>query len=195
MLDMLFSDHAAWFGVPAVIGTVFFLLRLGLMLTVGDFAHHDIDAGGADLHHGDPGEAFKVLSVQSIAAFAMGFGWGGLGGLRGADWSWTASTLFAFGCGTGMVWLLGLLLRAMISLQSSGNVSAEDAIGLDADVYVTVPGHRGGRGQVQVVVRERQRTYNAVTEGEPLVTHQRVRITRVNEDNTVTVVPAASVSS
>lgn len=190
MLDLLFSDHAAWFGVPAVVGTVFFALRMVLMLMGGDFAHHDVDAGSADLHHGDPGEAFKVLSIQSIAAFMMGFGWGGLGGLRGADWSWTASTLFALGCGLGMMWLLAMLLRGMVALQSSGNVSAEDAIGGEAEVYVNIPGQRAGRGQVQVVVNGRQRIYNAVTEGEALASHSRVRITRVNDDHTVTVVPA-----
>ena len=122
MLDLLFSDHAAWFGVPAVLGTVFFVLRMGMMLLGAEFAHGGLDAHGVDVHHGDSSDAFKLLSVQSIGAFLMGFGWGGLAARQGADWSWTASTLFAFGTGIGMVWLLALLLRAMISLQSSGNV-------------------------------------------------------------------------
>ena len=189
MLDMLFSDHAAWFGVPAVVGTVFFALRLVLMLVGGDFGHHDFDAGSTDLHHGDPGEAFKVLSIQSIAAFVMGFGWGGLAGLRGSDWSWAASTLFAIGCGLGMMWLLAMLLRGMVALQSSGNVSPGDAVGSEADVYVNIPSQGAGRGQVRVVISKHDRIYDAVTEGEALPSHTRVRITRVNEDNTVTVTP------
>ncbi len=194
MLNMLFSDHAAWFGVPAVIGTVFFALRLVLMLVGADFAHHDIDAGGgaADVHHGDPGEAFKVLSIQSIAAFVMGFGWGGLAGFRGSDWSWPASTLFATGCGLGMMWLLAMLLRGMVALQSSGNVSADDAVGSEADVYVNIPSHGAGRGQVRVVINMRDRIYDAVTEGQALPSHSKVRITRVNADNTVTVTSAGS---
>ncbi len=187
MLDLLFSDNAAWFGVPAVLGTVFFLLRMILMAVGGDLVG---DHGGSDLHHGDPGDAFKLLSIQSIAAFLMGFGWGGLGGFRGADWSFAASTLLAIGCGVGMIWLLGMLLRSIFSLQASGNVDIEDAIGAEADVYVSVPANHSGRGQVQVVINNRQRMYNAVTEGEALATHSRVRIVRINEDNTVTVAPA-----
>lgn len=188
MLDLLFTDHAAWFGVPAVVGTFFFVLRMVMMFVGGDL-HGDLDAAGVDLHHGDPAEAFKVLSLQSIAAFLMGFGWGGLAGLHGADWSWQASTLLAFGCGVGMLWLLGMMFRAIFSLQASGNVAIEDTVGVEADVYVTVPGERSGRGQVQVVVDNRQRTYNAITEGQTLPTRSRVRITRVNDDHTVTVTP------
>jgi len=83
ILDLMFTNHAAWFGVPAVVGSVFFVLRTALMMIGGDLGHGDFDAdaGGADLHHGDPGDAFKLLSIQSIAAFCMGFGWGGLAGL------------------------------------------------------------------------------------------------------------------
>ena len=189
MLDMLFSEHAAWFGVPAALGTVFFVLRMTLMLLGGDFGHHDVDAGAGDAHHGDPGEAFKLLSIQSIAAFLMGFGWGGLGALHGTEWGWSASALFALGCGIGMMWLLAMLLRGMVGLQSSGNVRVEDTVGAEADVYVTVPAKGAGRGQVRVVVRDRQRTYNAVSEGEALQSNSRVRVTRANSDNTLTVAP------
>jgi hypothetical protein len=189
MTELLFSDYAAWFGVPAVIGTIFFVLRLVMMMVGGDIGHGDFDASGAELHHGDPAEAFKILSVQSIAAFAMGFGWGGLGALRGSDWSWPASVLFALGCGIGMMWLLAMLLRALMAMQSSGNVSLNDAIGAEADVYVTVPAQGGGRGQVRVVINNHQRIYNAIAEGEAIPSHARVRIVRINEDNTVTVSP------
>ncbi len=189
MLDLLFSEHAAWFGVPAVIGTVFFTLRLVTMLVGGDFGHGDFDAQGAELHHGDPAEAFKILSVQSIAAFFMGFGWGGLGAMRGGDWSWPASTLVALGCGIGMMWLLAMLLRGLMAMQSSGNVSLNDAIGAEAEVYVSIPASTGAGGQVKVVINGHQRIYNAISEADALPSHTRVRIVRINEDNTVTVAP------
>ena len=42
-------------------------------------------------------------------------------------------------------------------------------------------------GQVRVVVDERARIYNAVAAGEELTTKTRVRVTAVNNDNTLTV--------
>jgi hypothetical protein len=187
MFDLLFNDSAAWFTIPAIFGTFVFIVRLVLMLAGG---HSDIgdvhaDAGG---HHGDSGEAFQLLSVQSIAAFLMGFGWGGLGGLRGAGWDWTTSLLIGLAAGVGMVWLLALLLKAVFDLQSSGNIAMDRALGAQGDVYVTVPARNSGSGQVRIVINDRQRIYNAVTAGEAIPTNTRVRVESVNDNRTLTVV-------
>ena len=61
------------------------------------------------------------------------------------------------------------------------------AVGREGDVYVTVPGQGQGRGQVRITVDGRQRIYNAVSDGAEFSTSSRVRIARVNEDNTLTV--------
>lgn len=192
MLDQLFSGYAAWFAVPAIVGTAVFLIRLVLMLVGGAASDLDfsVDHAGADAHHGDPGDALKVLSIQSLFAFAMGFGWVGLGGLKGAGWSFTPSVLAGVAGGVGMVWLLGLLLKGVHDLQSSGNVAIESALGREGDVYATIPGNSGGRGQVRMTLSQRQRIYNAVTEGDELPTSTRVKVTRVNQDNTLTVARA-----
>ncbi|UCD75277.1 MAG: hypothetical protein JSV91_16020, partial [Phycisphaerales bacterium] len=161
MMDVLFGDNVGWFTAPAIIGSFFFLLRLTLMLAGGHVGDADADAGmdvdvhadvGADVHgdvgagdgidqadHVDSGDAFKLLSVQSIAAFLMGFGWGGLGVCRGTDWGWTVALFVAIACGAGMVWILSLLLKAVYDLQSSGNISIQSAVGHEGSVYVTVP--------------------------------------------------------
>jgi hypothetical protein len=94
MLDTLFGGNAAWFTIPALIGTGFFLLRLlfnvmglgdgGLdgidgadvdMNSIGDLVDADVDdISPQDLTDSD--YAFKLLSLQGVAAFCMGFGWG-----------------------------------------------------------------------------------------------------------------------
>lgn len=194
MLDELFSGNLLFFSVPAVAGTVFFVIRLVMMfagLGVDGDVDIDVDHGGldagADPHHST--EIFKILSIQSIAAFLMGFGWGGLGGLKGAGWEFGTSLGAALLGGIIMVWLLTWLLKLVHDLQTSGTVSIQSAIGAEGDVYVTVPQRGNGMGQVRVIVSDRQRIYNAVSEADPLPTNTRVRVTRVNEDNTLTVSP------
>ncbi|UCD24986.1 MAG: hypothetical protein JSW51_03420 [Gemmatimonadota bacterium] len=209
-MDLFFGDSAVWFTIPAFIGSFFFLLRLTLLLVGGhgdmdadvhgdlhadvgadvdgdlhgDF-HADTDAG--DLDHTDSSSAFKVLSVQSVAAFMMGFGWAGLGGFKGAGWSATVSTLFGLGVGVGMMWILGKGLEAVYRLQSSGTVSINSALGVEGSVYIEIPAQRQGRGRIRLVVDSRERFYNAVTDGDAIESHSRVRVTEVNDDNTVTV--------
>jgi hypothetical protein len=182
MYDLFFSDHAAVFTVPAIVGTVFFIIRLTMMLTLG---MGDLGIDGD--HHGDSSEAFKVLSIQAIAAFFMGFGWGGLGSLKGSGWDWPTSVAVAIAGGAAMVWLLGILLKAVHDLQTSGNISMEDAIGCEGTVYATIPAAGHGAGQVRVVVDQRDRIYNAITEGESLPSNTLVRIVNVNSDHTLTV--------
>lgn len=188
MMDFLFSNGAAWFAVPAILGTFVFVLRL-VLTTVG-VAGVDLDLGHGDIGHGDPGEAFKIVSFQAIAAFAMGFGWAGLGGYRGMGWSMPLSLVIGLGGGVGMAWMLGTAMRSMHKLQSSGNIEIADAAGCEGDVYLGVPAPGGGRGQVRVSVSGRQRIYNAVSEGEALATGTRVRVVRVNGDHTLTVARA-----
>jgi membrane protein implicated in regulation of membrane protease activity len=204
MLQALFDQEALLFTVPALLGTAVFLVRLGLMTIVGldhdmDVPHdvdipHDvaIDAqGDVDLGHdvesGDSTAAFNLLSIQSVAAFLMGFGWGGVGGLLGFEWSFPMSLLVGVGFGALLVWLLGILMKAMYDLQSSGNVRVEDAVGVEGQVYANVPAGDGGRGQVRVVISDRARIYNAVSDGDAIKTGSRVRVVRVNEDRTLTV--------
>jgi hypothetical protein len=186
MYELFFGDSAAWFAIPALAGTVFFFLRCVLMLT-GAGVDFDADIG-------ESGEAFQVLSIQTLAAFAMGFGWGGLGALRGFGWDEPAAIIVALVCGAGMVWLLGMLLKGMHDLQSSGNIALSDTVGIEGDVYATIPG--GGRGQVRLVVNQSLRIYNAIAAseadnaGEALPTGTRIRVIAANADNTITVVRA-----
>jgi hypothetical protein len=190
MMEIFFGDNAGWFTVPAFIGTGVFVIRIALLMVAGhggDLHAGDLHLDSGDVHHGDPGEAFKALSIQSIAAFLMGFGWAALGAYRGTGIHWAGSIVMGVVGGLAMVWLLGLLLKAMYDLQSNGNIDINAAIGHEADVYVTVPPKGEGRGQVRITLQQRQRIINAVTDGQALPTSTRVRITRVNDDNTLTV--------
>lgn len=195
MIDILFGGGAVWFGIPAVVGTIFFLGRVVLMLVGGGDIHHDagfdltgdVDAGGVDFQHPDSDTSFNILSIQAIAAFMMGFGWGGLGVVRG--WGLPALLGVPIGIVTGgaMVWFLGKLLMLIAKMQSSGTLSMASALYEEGVVYVTVPAERHGRGSVRVIVDNRMQYYPAVTDGAALETSALVRVTAVNEDNTITV--------
>jgi membrane protein implicated in regulation of membrane protease activity len=186
MADYFFAYPAAWYSVPALVGTVFFALRIVLMLAgMGDHAfdlNHDLD-----VDHPDSGHSFEILSIQSIAAFAMGFGWGAFAGLK-SGFSPLAVNLVGLAAGSAMVWLLAVALRGMADLQTSGNIPLASAVGKEGDVYVTVPGATG-RGQVRLTLDARQRFYDAVAD-ETLPTGTRVRVLKVNDDQTLMVAKA-----
>lgn len=190
MLDQLFTGQSLLFSVPAMLGSLVFLMKLGLML-LGGAVDADVEADvdvDADVDTADAsGHAFTFLSVQSIAAFLMGFGWGGLVGLLTLEWQIVPSAGLGIAFGAFLVWLLGILLRAVHELQGSGHVLIEDAAGCRGTVYTAVPQRAGGAGQVRVVIGDRERYFNATSIDEPLPTGTAVRVVYVNEDRSLMV--------
>jgi len=187
-MDFLFADGAGPFALAAIVGTFVFLLRLGLLLAGGLDHGLDFDADAAP--HSDTTDIFQLFTVQGLAAFAMGFGWGGLGALRGAHWPWLVALLFGGLCGLGMAWLLRFLMSGLRSLETSGNIPPDAAIGEIGDVYLTIPAAGAGRGQVRVNVRQHQRIFDATTDGVTLPTQSRVRVVGVNPDRSLLVTAA-----
>ncbi len=192
MLNAFFTGPAAWFTTTAIIGGAFFVIRL-LMMSVG-LAGVDLhlDHGGADSfdsHHGDATDAFKVLSVQGVAGFLMGFGTAGLGALLGTGWSLRVSILVAVVGGLAMLYLVAFLLRLMVGLQSSGTMDIHRAVGVEGDVYLSIPAAGDGCGQVKIVIGEHQRILPAVSTDTSIPSQSRIRVLRVNDDRTLTVSP------
>jgi len=182
MSDLLFGPVAIWFGAPAVVGTTFFTFRLLMMLFAGDLeANADVEIADADSGDGDSSETFKVLSIQSMASFLMGFGWGGLGALRGAGWPLPVAIAFGIACGVAMVWVLARLLRFVYDLQSSGTLPLFHALESEGTVYAGIPGDGRGAGEVRLVIGERERYYRATTDGPALARGTRIRVVAIDE--------------
>ncbi len=191
MMHSLFGDLATWFTAPAIFGTAFLLIQLILGELGGDGALDldlDIDT---DLDADHPGAEFGVLSVQSISAFFIGYGWIGFAAYRFLDVSFTAAGLIGVGAGFGIAWLMIWLLRSFLKLQNNTNVAISQAVGLVGEVYAQVPPAGDGRGEIILVINQSQHNYFATQDGEEvLATHSRVKVIRADEaSNTIVVEP------
>lgn len=219
MLQALFSQEGLLFTIPGIVGAAIFLLRMAAMVVGGaaegmdldadvDFdvdaadavdavdAVHTADAADFDLVEaadaGDATESFRLISIQSIAAFLMGFGAGGLAAYFGFEWSLGYAALAGAVFGAFLMWLMAILMKAVYDLQSSGNVDIRDAVGRDAVVYTSIPASGSGSGQVRVVINNRMRLYNAISEDGAIASQSRVKVVRANSDATLSVRPVAS---
>jgi len=182
MSELLFGPTASWFTIPAIVGTVFFLGRLALMLVGGDAEGLDAaDAFDGDASFDDSSEAFQVLSIQTIATFMMGFGWGGLGAYLGSGLPVFVAVPVGIVVGVAMVWFLAKLLGFVMGLQASGTMPLYLALETTGTVYTEVPAAGSGQGQVRVVVGDRERYLWATTEGEALPRDTEVKVVRVDE--------------
>ena len=174
-MDWLLGSLALWFSVPAVAGSVYFVMQV-VMGQLGGDADLDGDINGS-AGDADPGAEFRVLSLQTLSAFAMGGGWMGVATLALTDVGFVGASVISILSGVGVAWLLVAVMRALLRLQSSGNISLESAVGETGRVCVLVPASGQGRGRVQVVVQDRQVEFNAVQlGGEPIASRTPVRV-------------------
>lgn len=211
MLTQLTSTPSLWFTIPALVGTIFFVIRLGMALIGIDFGDGDGDTGGFDLDladaesgvddmsgtategmdHAESSNVFKFISIQTVTAFAMGFGLGGLMALHTFGLTIVPSLGVAVAVGVLFTWLIVWLFQLMYAMESSGNISIKQAWDTEGIAAAGIPATGTGTGRVRVVIEDRQRTYAARTdESEPIRTGERIRVVRVNADNTVTVARA-----
>lgn len=185
--DSLTLALQVYYGV-AIVAT--FVLFLQLLLAVFGFdldADVDFDAG-VEGHDGGTG----ILSVRSVTAFMVGFGWGGVIAIR-QGLSVLSATAVALAAGGALMAAVVVLMRAVYGLRYSGSVDYKNAIGVVGNVYVPIPGAMAGPGQVEVLVQGRLAVVQAFTRApEKLPNHTRVRVVDTLDQQTLIVEPVVS---
>jgi len=79
-------------------------------------------------------------------------------------------------------------MHLFMTLHAEGTVCIENALGMPATVYLTIPGHRAGAGKITVAVQNRSMEYEAFTEEEEAIpTGFDVIVTGIVNETTVEV--------
>ena len=139
----------------------------------------DTDAGTDGMDGAYP---FQLFTFRNLINFLLGFSWSGLVFYHSVGNLFVLaliSTLFGSLLVAGVMWMFVKLSK----LVQSGNIAIEDAIGLNANVYLTIAGHRQRMGKVQLSVNGSIREYDAVTDGETLKTGELAVVEKVLEGN------------
>jgi hypothetical protein len=159
-----------------------------------DGGGHDADSG--DGHHGGGAGHesvnswfIRILSVRTVIAGLTFFGLGGLAA-NASGAAPLGSLAVAAVCGLAALYIVGWAMRTLMRLRSDGTVHIESAVGQPAVVYLTIPGHRAGKGKITVTVQNRTMEYEAETEHETLPTGAMVQVIAISNPETVDVVPA-----
>jgi hypothetical protein len=183
------------FVVCAAFGGALFVVRLILMFmgaadseapdgmdVDGMDAADGFDADGGDIS--DTDISFKLLSLQGITAFFMMFGLVGWAVIRQGDYPPLVPIASGTAGGLITVWIMKKVFQCATSLQSSGTMNLNNAVGQEGTVYLTI--RPGQIGKVQVNVQNRLSVLNAITEGtEEIKTGADVRVVKIKADKLV----------
>jgi hypothetical protein len=144
-----------------------------------------------DLDHDAPDGVIGGLDLRSIRALSAGatfFGLVGLGIGKTALGPWVALP-FAVAAGVAAAAGVAVLMRTLGRLEKDAVVNIENAVGLDATVYLSIPAGRERPGKIHVNVQDRLVEFLAVSE-ESLATGRSVLVIDVVNPETVEVVPS-----
>ena len=185
-LDRLYAvglDAVVYLGL-ALVGTVLFVLRLGMTLLFGG-ADADMDT---ELAHGADG--FHLISLLSVTAWMMGTGWAGLAARLEWGLSPAGAAAAAMAIGIGMMALASGLMFGAQRLQRSVTYEPSSAVGRTGVAYLAIPAKGQGRGQVRVSVSGRNMILDAASTGDAIDAFKSVRVVAVADDRTLIVEPA-----
>jgi len=164
----------------------------------GDHLAGGHDAAGGDTHHGG-GEVghesatmwfISLLSFRTVVAAITFFG---LAGMAAEAWGAhpAGSLVLALIAGFSALYIVAWIMRSLMRLRADGTARIANTVGKTAEVYLTIPGHKSGKGKITVTVQNRTMEYEAETENEALPTGTLVQIVGVVGADSVSVVPAS----
>ena len=175
-----------FFWSASIITSVVFIVMVILSIIGGDAdADGDGDAGGdADM---GGGMMSYILSFKTLMAFLLGASWTGLSALY-QGWSIFAIALISILSGILMMALMAFLLSMFVKLQHDSTLEMGNTIGAQGVAYVTIPANGGSGGQVEILVNNSYKTFDAITdETTPIATEEPIVVEDVREDNVLLV--------
>ena len=149
-LDLLFAS-------AALVGGILFIAWFFLLM-IGGLAGGLLDGVGVDVDMGAD-LSFKAFTFQGIVAFVLMFGLVGLA-LSRSDMHQMVALLAGTAAGGASMWTMGKMFQVFYSVQSSGNMNIDNAVGMNGTVYMRIK--PGEVGQIQVEVQGAMRTLDAV---------------------------------
>lgn len=171
-----------YYGI-ALTTSALMLFQLVLML-FGMDGDSDFDVDDID-DHGTGG----ILSVRTVTAFFVGFGWSGVAALE-AGWELVPTIVVSTLVGGVFMGGVFALMRTLYGMRYSGTLDYRNAVGSVGSVYLRIPAAMAGPGQIEVQVQGRLRVVQAFTRAErELGNNERVRVTDLMDETTLLVEP------
>ena len=172
-------------GIGAVSSAVL-TLQMVLAMFGGDMDGLDADV---DIPDAGEGGASGILSIRTIGAFFTGFGWSGAAMLQ-AGYGTGAATFVGIVVGSVFMALIFYLMTYLHSLRQEGTINYANAVGKIGSVYLPIPPHRKGIGQIEVLVQGRLKIVQAITDNDKKIGNRvAVRVTELVDTQTILVEP------
>lgn len=175
-----------FFYAVSIISTLVLLFQTILILFTG---MDDIHTGDIDPDVAAHSGGLHILSVRTVCAFFVGFGWTGVLCLK-ANLGVALSLLVAAVDGSVFMFAVYFLMKTLYGLRDSGTLDYRNAIGQIGSVYLPIPASMAGPGQIEVQIQGRLSVVHAFTRSDRrLENRSKVKVVDLVDPQTLLVEP------
>ncbi len=169
--------------VIAGVASLIFIIQM-IMTLIGVDASDGLSVDfDADVDAHGP---FQFFSLRNLINFFLGFGWGGICFYEIFD-SKVLVNIFAFATGALFVAIFFVIIKQLMKLNQDNTFSIKETIGNPADVYLSIPAEKSGKGKIQISVKGAFHEIDAMTAGEKIPTGGKAKVIDVIDNQTVLV--------
>jgi len=144
----------------------------------GDGLEADFDG---DFNGGDA--PFQLFSLRNLVNFLLGFSWSGISFYNAIENALLLIFISAV-IGAFFVYFFFMIIRQLLRLSEDNSFRIANTLNKTAEVYLTIPGQKKGRGKVLVSVKGAMHELDAMTENEQIEAATLVKVVRV-ENNSI----------
>jgi membrane protein implicated in regulation of membrane protease activity len=141
----------------------------------GTHADFDGDLNGADA-------PFQLFSLRNLINFLLGFSWTGI-----SFYTTISNKPFLIGIsllvGVLFVYLFFIIIRQVQKLAEDNSFKITNTLNKTAEVYLTIPGNKNGKGKIMISVNGAFHELEAMTENEKIQSGTLVKVIRIENNN------------
>ncbi len=172
----------------AIPTSIIFLVQT-ILTVIGadhDFGH---DLGfDTDVHtdvHTDH-DAFQLFSLRNLINFLLGLSWSGISFYDTIENKpLLIAVSFLIGC--IFVFMFFAIIKQIQKLAEDNSFQISNALNKTAEVYLTIPENKSGKGKIMISVNGTFHELEAMTDNEKIASGKTVKVIRVENNNTLIV--------
>lgn len=141
----------------------------------GTEADFDGDLGGADA-------PFQLFSLRNLINFLLGFSWTGISFYETVS-NKTMLIVLSLAVGVLFVYLFFAIIRQVQKLAEDNSFKIANTLNKTAEVYLTIPENKKGKGKIIISVNGAFHELEAMTENDKIQSGSIVKVAKIENNN------------
>lgn len=165
--------------IVALISSLIFAFQT-VMTFVGSDATDGLNAD-FDSNFDSADSPFQLFSFRNLVNFLLGFSWAGISFYHTLE-NKLLLALISFAIGLFFVYLFFLIIAQVQKLAEDNSFRIEETINKTAEVYLTIPAARAGKGKIMISIRGSFHEIDCITDKEKIESGAAVRVVRIDHN-------------